>query len=76
MEEDKLLAEDTIDLRQLWDALMRRKVTIALIVLAAVVTAYVGSRMATPIYESTTTLLIKGAERAPCPRHEWDAGAK
>jgi len=34
---------------------------IVLIVLAAVVTAYVGSRLATPIYESTTTLLIKGA---------------
>ena len=49
-----------LDLRQLWSALLRRKWVIALLFVAAVVAAYFASNAMTPVYEATTTVLVKG----------------
>lgn len=49
-----------LDLRQLWNSLMRRKWVIALLFVAAVTAAYFVSNAMTPIYEATTSVLVKG----------------
>lgn len=51
--------EDVIDLRQLWGALARRKWIVVGACFLALAIAYVVTIMATPIYEASTTLLIK-----------------
>jgi len=51
--------DDIIDLRQLWLALLRRRWTVAAACVLAVLAAFVITRMATPVYEARTTLLIK-----------------
>lgn len=48
-----------LDLRQLWQALMRRKWIILLLFLGAAVSAYLVSSALTPIYEATTTVMIR-----------------
>lgn len=51
--------DDIIDLRQLWLALLRRRWIVAAACVLAVLAAFVITRMATPVYEARTTLLIK-----------------
>lgn len=51
--------DDIIDLRQLWLALLRRRWLVAAACVLAVLAAFVITRMATPVYEARTTLLIK-----------------
>lgn len=52
-------SEIELDLGQLWTALMRRKWVIISLFLIACVTAYIASSLMTPIYEATTTLLVR-----------------
>lgn len=51
--------EDVIDVRQLWGALYRRKWVVVVACLLSLVAGYVFTKMATPIYEASTTLLVK-----------------
>lgn len=51
--------EDVIDLRQLWLALLRRKWIVVGVCLLSVIAGYAFTKLATPIYEASTTLLIK-----------------
>lgn len=48
-----------LDLRELWRALMRRKWIIIALFLGACIIAYVASNAMTPIYEATTTILVR-----------------
>lgn len=51
--------EDVIDLRQLWGALLRRKWVVIGACVLTIAAAYIITLAATPIYEASTTLLIK-----------------
>ena len=51
-----------LDLRQLWNTLWRRKWIIALLFVAACAAAYVWSIRTTPIYEATTTVIVRGRQ--------------
>lgn len=59
MEAEKLYEDDVIDLRQLGFALWRRKWIIVAIFAVALVATYVFTSLMTPIYEASTSLLIK-----------------
>lgn len=57
-----------LDLRQLWQALMRRKWIILVLFLTAASVAYFVSSTMRPIYEATTTVLVKESQPAlPLP---------
>jgi len=51
--------EVELDLAQIWGAMMRRKWIIIGMFLIAAVAAYVASDLMTPVYQATTTLLVK-----------------
>jgi len=51
--------EDSIDLLEMWHAVLRRKWMIISVFLAAVAAAVVFSELVTPIYEATTTVMIQ-----------------
>jgi succinoglycan biosynthesis transport protein ExoP len=51
--------EDSIDLLEMWHAVLRRKWMIIAIFMAAVIAAGVFSQLVTPIYEATTTVMIQ-----------------
>ena len=52
--------DDVIDLRALWNMLMRRRWTVISTVAAVVVAAFVYTAMQTPIYRATTTMQLEG----------------
>ena len=62
-----------LDLRQLWSALIRRLWVIVLIFAAAVVGAYFYTKSQTPIYEATTTVLVRD-DRAALRLADLDGG--
>lgn len=51
--------EDVIDLRQLWGTLLRRKWVVIGACVLTIAAAYIITLAATPIYQASTTLLIK-----------------
>lgn len=51
--------EETIDLRQLFQVLLRRKWLIVLLVIVAMGSAYISSRRMTPIYQATASILVR-----------------
>lgn len=53
------VAEVELDLKQLWQALFRRKWLIISFCFVAAITALIASRLMTPIYEATTTVLVR-----------------
>lgn len=55
------MEDDVIDLRELGRAMWRRVRLIAGVFITCVLIAFIASQMATPIYEATTTLLLKNA---------------
>ncbi len=55
----EIYEEDTIDLREYWQALMRRKWIVIIIFIAAVVSAALASQFMTPIYEATTSIMVQ-----------------
>lgn len=67
-----------LDLRQLWQALMRRKWIILVLFLTASSVAFFVSSAMRPIYEATTTVLVKENQAAlPLPfLQEFSAGTQ
>lgn len=56
--------EVELDLRQLWQGLMRRKWVVLLLFFTAATVAFFVSNAMTPIYEATTTVLVKESRSA------------
>lgn len=61
----ELYEEETIDLREYWQAILRRKWVLLAIFLAAVISAAIFSQLATPIYEASTTILVQDKSAGP-----------
>lgn len=52
---------DEIDLREYIDVLVRRWKTIVFVIIVMTIAAFVYSKMQKPIYETSTTLLLRGS---------------